>query len=110
MPSPLLHLLWLPGSTQDRDAVCRVNARRTYPCHSAAPDPGQHRIAVNSYAPGVINTRILEQTVVPDYKALLEAMNQCIKNLLLGGQPEDVANLVSYLVSKGVQIVTTQAS
>jgi NAD(P)-dependent dehydrogenase (short-subunit alcohol dehydrogenase family) len=76
---------------------------------SAAAELGQYGITVNAYAPGMINT--------PMGKPFLEAGIDMILNNFgysrpwanfHAGEPEDVANVVSYLASKEAHYVTGQ--
>ncbi|KAJ8594948.1 NAD(P)-binding protein [Rhizopogon salebrosus TDB-379] len=79
---------------------------------AAALQLGRHRITVNSYAPGIIDTplvsvtraRAVEQGIRDDY------FQQKIDTSAIGyvGQPEDVAGTVSYIASKEAHFVTGQ--
>jgi NAD(P)-dependent dehydrogenase (short-subunit alcohol dehydrogenase family) len=66
-----------------------------------AKEVNSHGINVNAVAPGVIETRVVEQ--IPK-----ETMEEILKKLNLNrlGQPEDVANAVLYLASDEASYVT----
>ncbi|EIN04781.1 acetoin reductase family protein [Punctularia strigosozonata HHB-11173 SS5] len=81
----------------------------------AAQEYGQYGITVNAYAPGAIETPLLNR--VDDYNikktggekgSAIEAMK---KNAALGrnGTPSDVAGLVSFLVTDKAQFITGQS-
>ncbi|KAF8993623.1 NAD-binding protein [Cyathus striatus] len=77
--------------------------------HSVAAELGKYGITVNAYAPGVINTNLL-------VKAIGEEMNESyikreVESTAVGrvGEPEDVANVVSFLASKASGFITGQA-
>ncbi|KAH7905133.1 hypothetical protein BJ138DRAFT_1165313 [Hygrophoropsis aurantiaca] len=75
---------------------------------SAALEPGKHKITVNSYAPGIIDT--------PMVQAVYDgAENELVAATLLAttaaghmGKPEDIASIVSYLASKEAHFITGQ--
>jgi len=75
---------------------------------AAALDLGKYGITVNAYAPGPIETSMLEELLSddPDKSKHVEFLG----NIPLGkaGQPNDVAGLVSYLASKDAAYVTGQ--
>ncbi|KAF8885319.1 hypothetical protein BD779DRAFT_1673726 [Infundibulicybe gibba] len=91
-------------------SILRHEVRCAWNDTMPAQELGPHRITVNSYAPGAINTALLkaignavgrEDTIVED-----EA-----ENCALGytGEPKDVASLVSYLASEEAHYITGQS-
>ncbi|KIJ16158.1 hypothetical protein PAXINDRAFT_11203 [Paxillus involutus ATCC 200175] len=83
---------------------------------AAALELGRHGITVNAYAPGHIETPLTAGLMDADGKLLCsdeelaaQIMNQVgarpIKSI---GQPEDIASIVSYLVSKEAHFITGQ--
>ncbi|KAL1746141.1 hypothetical protein HDZ31DRAFT_34862 [Schizophyllum fasciatum] len=74
---------------------------------SAAHELGPHGITVNAYAPGGIDTEMSERA--PSFCVPLThtqmANSVPVKRI---GQPEDIANLVSYLASKEASYMTGQ--
>ncbi|KAF8836786.1 NAD(P)-binding protein [Paxillus ammoniavirescens] len=83
---------------------------------AAALELGRHGITVNAYAPGHIETPLSAGLMDADGKLLCsdeefaaQIMNQSdarpIKSI---GQPEDIASVVSYLVSKEAHFITGQ--
>ncbi|TFK66468.1 NAD-binding protein [Pluteus cervinus] len=83
--------------------------------HAAAREWGPHKITVNAYAPGMIDTPLSESldatyvqlnAGVPSGAFLAEAAKFGAVGYL--GKPEDVAGLVSYLASKEAHFVTGQ--
>ena len=68
---------------------------------SLSKEVGQFGIRVNAVAPGVINTNMMAGFSK-------EEVDQLIKNTTLQrvGQPEDVANVVSFLASKDSSFIT----
>ncbi|TFK66480.1 NAD(P)-binding protein [Pluteus cervinus] len=82
--------------------------------HAAAREWGPHKITVNAYAPGMVHTPMAESLDATNSEltgaprgALLEG---AAKRMAVGygGKPEDIAALVSYLVSKEAHFVTGQ--
>ncbi|OAX42771.1 NAD(P)-binding protein [Rhizopogon vinicolor AM-OR11-026] len=81
---------------------------------AAALQLGRHRITVNSYAPGIIETpliaaaraKFVEQGVKVNY------FQERTEASAVGytGQPEDVASIVSYLASKEAHFITGKLS
>ncbi|KAF9459775.1 hypothetical protein BDZ94DRAFT_1312036 [Collybia nuda] len=76
---------------------------------SAAKDLGQHRITVNAYAPGTIETPMFE-TVLQNSTNRESARAARIDETCVGylGMPLDIASLVSYLASKEAHFITGQ--
>ncbi|KAJ7312991.1 hypothetical protein DFH08DRAFT_436288 [Mycena albidolilacea] len=71
---------------------------------AAARDFGAHGITVNCYAPGLIDTPMLgavTRDAVVDQFTKMSPLKQI-------GEPEDIAGLVSYLVSKEAKFITGQ--
>ncbi|KAI0300552.1 NAD(P)-binding protein [Multifurca ochricompacta] len=79
---------------------------------SAASSLGKHNITVNAYAPGGVETRILN--VFDDFLEPLAGpragRDGLIKSSVVGriGEPEEIAHLVSYLASKEAGFITGQ--
>ncbi|KAH7925242.1 NAD(P)-binding protein [Leucogyrophana mollusca] len=75
---------------------------------SAALELGQHKITVNSYAPGIIDTPMLDALLLKNGGDLSK---QAISATAAGyiGQPEDIASIVSYLASGEAHFVTGQS-
>jgi len=81
---------------------------------SAALELGKHGITVNAYAPGAIDTPMLQgvsDTFVQkgsksgDFRALMSSRAAAGRM----GTPQDIASLVSYLVSKEANFITGQS-
>ncbi|KAF9459802.1 NAD(P)-binding protein [Collybia nuda] len=77
---------------------------------SAAKDLGPHKITVNAYAPGFIDTAMLNFFGdgfggAEEYKAD-RAKETPVRSI---GQPKDIASLVSYLASKESHFITGQS-
>jgi len=71
---------------------------------AAAQEFGQHGITVNAYAPGTVDTPMINVLKANDLSAI-------VATTPLGrlGTPEDVAGLVSYLASDGSSFITGQS-
>jgi len=76
---------------------------------AAALQLGRHRITVNSYAPGVIETPLLVAGMAESVNANGK-VQQVIDASAVGyiGQPENIASAVSYLASKEAHFITGQ--
>jgi acetoin reductase-like protein len=80
---------------------------------NAALDLGKYGITVNAYAPGPIDTPMLnglnefavQRSTPEEIAAILEKQKSPVGS---NGTPEDIAGLVSYLVSKEARLVTGQ--
>lgn len=84
--------------------------------HSSAKELAKHNIRVNAYCPGVAGTAMwdrIDQEMVKyyDHMQLGDAFKEFSGNILLGRpqEPEDVANLVSFLASDDADYITGQA-
>ncbi|KAG1867102.1 hypothetical protein C8R48DRAFT_772297 [Suillus tomentosus] len=85
---------------------------------TAALELGKHNITVNAYAPGVIQTQILDS--ISDQSGNVSLADEDSTNYLTqlignrpikhNGQPEDIASIVSYLASKEAHFITGQCS
>ncbi|KAJ8076651.1 hypothetical protein PM082_001074 [Marasmius tenuissimus] len=82
---------------------------------SAAKEFGPHGITVNAYAPGVIETSMMDYLssayakssgVTAEAFMKQMAQNSSVKR---NGTPQDIADLVSYLVSKKASFMTGQS-
>ncbi|KAJ7267188.1 hypothetical protein C8J57DRAFT_361292 [Mycena rebaudengoi] len=81
---------------------------------TAAQEFGPHGITVNAYAPGGIETAMLDVLAIGNSAATggtPEAYRKLKERTPLGtiGDPPDVANLVSFLASKESQFITGQS-
>ncbi|THU91699.1 acetoin reductase family protein [Dendrothele bispora CBS 962.96] len=81
---------------------------------TSALELGKYGITVNAYAPGAVDTEILK--TLTSALVTSEGNEEAVKDIWrqaapVGrlGQPEDIAHLVSYLVSKEAGFVTGQA-
>ncbi|KAJ3775385.1 NAD(P)-binding protein [Lentinula raphanica] len=74
---------------------------------SVALELAQHGITVNAYAPGLINSPMTENfQEYSQQNAILAAMGLSRPINYKYGEPEDIASLVSYLVSKEAHYIT----
>ncbi|KAI5886369.1 NAD(P)-binding protein [Schizophyllum commune H4-8] len=75
---------------------------------SAAHELGPHGITVNAYAPGGIDTEMTRVSLATGRSGFtMEGMANSVPVKRIG-QPEDIANLVSYLASKEASYMTGQ--
>ncbi|KAJ7215168.1 NAD-binding protein [Mycena rebaudengoi] len=76
----------------------------------AAQELGPHRITVNAYAPGPVDTELFRTTaagVSNNPEAVVESARvQCALGYL--GRPEDIASFVSYLATPDAHYITGQ--
>ncbi len=83
--------------------------------HTSAKELAQHKITVNAYCPGVAPTKMWDRidAGMVKYMGLKpgEALKKFSAGILLGRtqQPEDIANLVSFLASPNADYITGQA-
>ncbi|QRV82890.1 Enoyl-(Acyl carrier protein) reductase [Ceratobasidium sp. AG-Ba] len=75
---------------------------------TAALEWGEHKITVNAYAPGWVDTPMAAvpglQYLGPDYKEKLTS-GAALKRI---GEPEEIASTVSFLASEGASYITGQ--
>jgi len=72
-----------------------------------AEELGEYNIQVNAVSPGVIRTRMIEETLSAGYKKAGEEFIQLQKRMSSGfDDPENVAQLVSYLASESSNWLT----
>jgi len=75
---------------------------------AVAQEVGKHGITVNAYAPGLIDTPMIDGLGDRSRNGLREAVKT--KSAIgYEGRPEDVANIVSFLVSEKSSYITGQA-
>ncbi|KAG2754121.1 NAD(P)-binding protein [Suillus brevipes Sb2] len=84
---------------------------------AAAVELGQYAITVNAYAPGAIQTPMMdhvgEQNAMANFTQILNPcflhnLDKVLDNVPIKhvGQPEDIASIVSYLASKDAHFIT----
>ncbi|KAJ8509357.1 hypothetical protein ONZ45_g8467 [Pleurotus djamor] len=82
---------------------------------SAAQEYGKYGITVNTYAPGAIETPLLERADAHHAERMGLERGQWMESLKHGvalgknGTPSEIASLVSYLVSKEAHFITGQS-
>ncbi|KAF8686062.1 hypothetical protein AX14_003975 [Amanita brunnescens Koide BX004] len=74
---------------------------------SVALEVGRHGITVNAYAPGLTMTPLIDQ-LEEGARVAMQEMVRTQSALGYEGQPEDVANVVSFLLSEGSRYITGQ--
>ncbi|KAF8993622.1 acetoin reductase family protein [Cyathus striatus] len=77
--------------------------------HSAAAELGKYGITVNAYAPVIINTAIVLKAGGEEASAAFFKREIADTAVGRAGQPEEVANVVSFLASKASGFITGQA-
>ncbi|KAJ7149136.1 NAD-binding protein [Mycena filopes] len=77
---------------------------------AAALEYGPHKITVNAYAPGAIDTDMLSTVVTADVSREM-VIGEMKKKTPLGtvGVPNDIANFVSFIAAKESQFITGQS-
>ncbi|KAH7905358.1 hypothetical protein BJ138DRAFT_786445 [Hygrophoropsis aurantiaca] len=75
---------------------------------SAASELGKYGITVNSYAPGIIDTPMLQALDGQGDKDAIAAAVAATPTSYMG-KPEDIAGIVSYLASKEAHFITGQS-
>jgi len=80
---------------------------------SAALELGRYKITVNAYAPGIIQTPMIEGALANTVETDMEMLNVAISRLSMKAieaesQPEEIASIVSYLASKEAHFITGQ--
>lgn len=91
------------GATQGPYSASKFAVRGL--TQAAALEFGAHRITVNAYAPGAVETPMLTHSTSEAIIAQVKEMSP-LKKI---GLPEDIANLVSFLASKESQFITGQS-
>ncbi|KAF8346195.1 NAD-binding protein [Amanita rubescens] len=74
---------------------------------SVAQEVGKHTITVNVYAPGLTRTPLIDK-LEEGTRAALQEMVRTRSALGYEGEPEDVANVVSFLLSDSSRYITGQ--
>lgn len=72
---------------------------------SMARELGPHGVTVNAVLPGSVDTGIARETVTPESKARIVAM-QCIPR---GQRPEDLVGIMLFLASDSSSFITGQS-
>ncbi|KAJ3573802.1 hypothetical protein NP233_g2193 [Leucocoprinus birnbaumii] len=106
---------FVDSTLEDWDRIFNINAKGVFLCYKyaarvmikqgrggriIAKELKPHGITVNAYAPGLIRTNLSEQVIVGRTSKGENPFGNSI------GEPEDVAGLVSYLVSKEAKLIT----
>jgi len=81
--------------------------------HAAATDFGKYGITVNAYAPGAVNTRMMDGLIAPQpgndreskTKSLVSFLGTAIERL---AAPDEIAAFVSYIASDAAGYITGQ--
>ncbi|KAF8444083.1 hypothetical protein L210DRAFT_3533761 [Boletus edulis BED1] len=84
------------------------------PLTKSALELGKYKITVNVYAPGIVNTPMVE-ALVDIAEADMEMYNVAISRLSTRAieaesQPEEITSIVSYLASKEAHFITAVLS
>lgn len=99
-----------PGYAPTTYAVAKAGVLHLTKC--SATDLARFGIRVNAVQPGFINTNIFTASVdMPDdrvatAKAMIAQMSSAAQPVARGGQPQDIAEAVAYLMSEAASFVT----
>lgn len=99
-----LSSIWSLVSKEGRGAYSAAKAAINGITRTMALELGAHNILVNAVAPGYINTDLTKQNNSP------EQLETIARNIPLGrlGEPEEIAELVSFLCSERNSYITGQ--
>ncbi|MFC4295745.1 SDR family NAD(P)-dependent oxidoreductase [Novosphingobium tardum] len=99
-----------PGYSPTTYAVAKAGVLHLTKC--AATDLARYGIRVNAVQPGFINTNIFTSSIeidkakVPAANAIIAQMSQSAQPVARGGQPDDIARAVAFLVSEEAGFIT----